>query len=128
MIEWANGPEISRARTQFWKRLVEFADETGWEIERVYFPPYHSQDNPIERGWGVLEQHWNGAILATIETALEWTRTMVWRGVKSLVDEIKTTYERGVKLTRTAMRPISERLQRDSVLPKWSLVISPNSG
>ncbi len=53
---------------------------------------------------------------------------MIWRGVKSLVYEIKTTYERGVKLTRTAMRPINDRLQRDSVLPKWSLVISPNTG
>ena len=128
MIELDHGPEISRARTQFLKRLVEFADETGLEIELVYLPPYHSQYNPIERGWGVLEQHWNGALLDTVETALEWARTMIWRGVKSLVDEIKTTYERGVKLTRTAMRPIFERLQRDSVLPKWSLVISPNSG
>ena len=128
MIELDNGPEISSARTQFLKRLVEFADETGLEIELVYLPPYHSKYNPIERGWGVLEQHWNGALLDTIETALEWARTMIWRGVKSLVDEIKTTYERGVKLTRTAMRPINDRLQRDSVLPKWSLVISPNTG
>ena len=128
MIELDHGPEISRARTQFLKRLVEFADETGLEIELVYLPPYHSQYHPIERGWGVLEQHWNGALLDTIETALEWARTMIWRGVKSLVDEIKTTYERGVTLTRTAMRPIFERLQRDAVLPKWSLVISPNSG
>ena len=128
MIELDNGPEISSARTQFLKRMVEFADETGLEIELVYLPPYHSKYNPIERGWGVLEQHWNGAILDTIETALEWARTMIWRGVKSLVYEIKTTYERGVKLTRTAMRPINDRLQRDSVLPKWSLVISPNTG
>jgi transposase len=136
MIELDNGPEISSARTQFLKRMVQFADETGLEIELVYLPPYqlvylppyHSKYNPIERGWGVLEQHWNGAILDTTETALEWARTMIWRGVKSLVYEIKTTYERGVKLTSTAMRPIFKRLQRDSALPKWSLVISPKSG
>ena len=128
MIELDHGPEISRARTQFLKRLVEFADETGLEIELAYLPPYHSQYHPIERGWGVLEQHGNGALLDTIETALEWARTMIWRGVKSLVYEIKTTYERGVTLTRTALRPIFERLQRHAVPPKWSLVISPNSG
>ena len=52
---------------------------------------------------------------------------MIWRGVKTLVYEIKTAYERGVTLTRTAMRPNFERLQRDAVLPKWSLVISSNS-
>lgn len=128
MIELDNGPEISSSRTQFLKRLVEFADEIGLEIELVYFPPYHSKYNPIERGWGVLEQHWNGTLLATIQTALEWTRTMTWRGLKPLVSEIQTIYERGVKLSRTAMRPISERLQRDCVLPKWSLVIPNNSG
>lgn len=128
MIELDNGPEISSARTQFLKRLVEFADETGLEIELVSLPPYHSKYNPIERGWGVLEQHWNGALLDTIETALEWARTMIWRGVKSLVYEIKTTCERGVTLTRAAMRPIFQRLQRDEVLPKWSLVISPKPG
>ncbi len=43
---------------------------------------------------------------------------MIWRGAKSLVYEIKTTYERGVTLARTAMRPNFERLQRDAVLPK----------
>jgi len=48
--------------------------------------------------------------------------------VKTLVYEIKTAYERGVTLTRTAMRPNFERLQRDAVVPKWSLVISHNSG
>ena len=53
---------------------------------------------------------------------------MTWRGLKPLVSEIQTIYERGVKLIRTAMRAISERLQRDCVLPKWSLVISNNSG
>ena len=64
MIELDNGPEISSARTQllkllvqflkrlvqFLKRLVEFADETGLEIELVYLPPYHSKYNPIEPG------------------------------------------------------------------------------
>ncbi len=48
--------------------------------------------------------------------------------MKSLVDEIKTTCERGVKLTRAALRPINDRLRRDSVPPKWSLVISPSTG
>ena len=43
----------------------------------MYFPPYHSKYNPIERCWGILEHHWNGALLDTIESALLWAGTFV---------------------------------------------------
>jgi transposase len=128
MIELDNGPEISSARTQFLKRLVEMVDQTGLEIELVYFPPYHSKYNPIERCWGILENHWNGALLDSIETALHWAGTMTWRGLTPLIQEITATYDRGVKITRTAFRAIAERLQRDPTLRKWSLVILTPSG
>src|SRR5438874_1201946 len=36
----------------------------------------------IERGWGILEHHWNGALLDTIESALLWAGTMTWHGLK----------------------------------------------
>jgi len=26
----------------------------------VYYPPYHSKYNPIERCWSALEKKWNG--------------------------------------------------------------------
>lgn len=51
-IELDNGPEISSSRTQFMKRLVDFADRTGLELELVYLPPYHSKYNVIERQLG----------------------------------------------------------------------------
>ena len=41
-------------------RMVVFADRTGLEIVLVYYPPYHSKYNSIERCWGILERHWNG--------------------------------------------------------------------
>jgi hypothetical protein len=56
-----NGPESSGVRTRFLKRMVEFADATGNIIQLLYYPPYHSKYNPIERCWGIWEQHWNGA-------------------------------------------------------------------
>ena len=58
-----NGPESSGRRTQFLARLADFADASGLRIRLVYYPPYHSKYNPIERCWGVLEKHWNGALL-----------------------------------------------------------------
>ena len=60
-IDLDNGPSISSRRTQFIKRMVQFADRNALTIELVYYPPYHSKYNSIERCWGILEEHWNGA-------------------------------------------------------------------
>ncbi|MEX0716076.1 MAG: transposase, partial [Planctomycetaceae bacterium] len=68
-VELDNGPEINSSRTQFMKRMVDLSDESGLEIELVYFPPYHSKYDPIERCWGVLERHWNGTLLSSIDIA-----------------------------------------------------------
>ena len=52
-IKVDNGPENSGRRRQFLKRMVEFADQTKKSIQLLYFPPYHSKYNPIERCWGI---------------------------------------------------------------------------
>ena len=62
-----NGPKNSGRRTQFLKRMVEFADWSGLEIRLVYYPPYHSKYNPIERCWSALEKKWNGVLLNGLE-------------------------------------------------------------
>jgi transposase len=124
-IELDNGPEIGSSRTQFMKRLVEFVDRHQVAVELAYLPPYHSKYNPIERCWGVLEQHWNGALLSSIAAVLLWAATMTWRKIHPLIRETPTTYERGVRLTKTAFRPIAKRLIRSQTLPKWSLTIQP---
>ncbi|MGE5756037.1 MAG: ISAzo13-like element transposase-related protein, partial [Planctomycetaceae bacterium] len=46
VISLDNGPKNSGRRTQFLKRMVAFADWSGLEIRLVYYPPYHSKDNP----------------------------------------------------------------------------------
>ena len=56
-------------------------DQIGKPIQLVYFPPYHSKYNPIERCWGILEQHWNGTQLITVETMLAWAQSMTWKGL-----------------------------------------------
>ncbi len=124
-IELDNGPEIASCRTQFMKRLVSFADQHRIEVELVYLPPYHSKYNPIERCWGILEQHWNGTLLSSVAAALSWAGTMTWRTVRPIVRETTAVYERGVRLAREAFQPIAERLIRSLTLPKWSVVIKP---
>lgn len=128
LIDLDNGPEIASARTQFMKRLVEFSDRTQLTLELAYYPPYHSKYNRIERCWGVLENHWNGTLLNSIDVALAWAKTMTWCGVAPLVHLFDRVYETGVKLTKAAFRPIARRLERSETLPKWSLVIQPNTG
>ena len=128
LIDLDNGPEIASSRTQFMKRLVDFSDRHQLTLELAYYPPYHSKYNPIERCWGILENHWNGTLLTSIDTALDWARTMTWRGVRPLVQLLEGTYESGVRLSKSAFQPIATRLKRSEILPKWSLVIQPNNG
>jgi len=124
-IELDNGPQIASSRTQFMKRMVAFADRHQVTVELVYLPPYHSKYNPIERCWGILERHWNGALLSTVADVLRWAGTMTWRGLRPIIRETTAVYERGVRLTKAAFRPIAERLSRSEALPKWSVTIRP---
>ena len=124
-IELDNGPEIASSRTQFLKRLVEFADRHRVAIELVDLPPYHSKYNPVERCWGILERHWNGTLLHSVAEALRWAGTMTWRKIPPLIREITATYERGVRIAKADFEPIAQRLKRSAILPKWSLTIQP---
>jgi len=125
VINLDNGPENSSFRTQFMKRMVEFADRNNLEVVLVYYPPYHSKYNPIERCWGILEGHWNGTLLSTRETVLEWARTMTWKGIRPVVELLDRVYETGIRIAKKAFRKIEERLKRDVSLPKYFLTIQP---
>ncbi len=122
-IKVDNGPESSGVRTQFLKRMVEFASSTGKKIQLLYFPPYHSKYNPIERCWGILEQHWNGAILSDVETMLAWAKTMTWKGLKPIVNLSQKIYKKGISLTKKEMKEIEIHLERNPNLPKWDILI-----
>jgi hypothetical protein len=79
LINQDNGRENHSRRTQFMKRITEFVDEFQVVVQLAYYLPYHSKYNPIERVWGVLENHWNGNLLDTVETALNFAQTMTWK-------------------------------------------------
>jgi len=98
VIDLDGGAATRSNRTQFIKRMVEFAQKTQWQIRLIYYPPYHSKYNPIERFWSVLENYWNGAILDSIDAALNWASNMTWKGIKPLVHLVEGTYEKGVKV------------------------------
>lgn len=119
LINQDNGPENSSRRTQYVKRLLGFAEGYGVKVELACYPPYHSKYNPIERCWGALEQHWNGAVLDSIPTALRFAKTMTWKGKHPLVELISKSYSKGVKLTREEMARLEDQIQRLPGLDKW---------
>ncbi|UVS63395.1 MULTISPECIES: ISAzo13-like element transposase-related protein [Nitrosomonas] len=120
-----NGPKSSGVRTQFLKRMVEFTDTTGKIIQLLYYPPYHSKYHPIERCWGILEQHWNGAQLVDTATMLAWAKSMTWKGSHPVVKLSRRLYQKGVSLSRKAMREIEARWERNPLLPRWDILIRP---
>ena len=120
-----NGPESSGVRTQFLKRRVEFADHTGQIIHLLYYPPYHSKYHPIERCWGILEQHWNGTQRVDAKALLEWAKSMTWKGLHPMVKLSRRVYQKGISLSKKAMRAIEARLERNPLLPKWDILIRP---
>lgn len=120
-INLDNGPEINSHRTQFIKRMQAFSNTTGLRIHLIYYPPYHSKYNPIERCWAALEHHWNGTLLDTVDKALKWAGTMTWKGIKATVSLLQGTYEKGVKLTKAEMTKFEQQLKRSETLPKWDV-------
>ena len=126
-IKLDNGPESSGMRTQFLKRMTEFATTIGKSIQLLYYPPYHSKYNPVERCWGILEQHWNGAKLINVDTMLAWAQSMTWKGLPPLVKLTKQVYEKGITLSKTIMHSIEQQLTRNPLLPKWDILIQPTN-
>src|SRR5438874_11918061 len=110
VINLDNGPENHSRRTQFMRRMVEFVQQFGITVRLVYYPPYHSKYNPIERCWGILENHWNGAILDTVAAVLNYTASMTWNGIHPVVDVVTTIYQTGVRLSQAAMAAIEAQL------------------
>jgi len=122
-----NGPNNSGRRTQFLKRMVEFVDWSGLEVRLVYYPPYHSKYNPIERCWSALEKKWNGVLLNCWEVVLRWAQRMRWKRRHPTVKRLEGEYADGVRVPAKEMKAIAARLERSTTLPKYDITIKPKT-
>lgn len=123
VINQDNGPENHSRRTQFIKRIVDFSTSSQLTLQLAYYPPYHSKYNPIERCFGWLEQHWNGSLLDTVETVLNFAQTLTFKGKNPVVTLVEKVYSTGVKLTTSAMEEIETQINRLPNLKKWFVEI-----
>jgi len=124
-INLDGGAATRSDRTQFIKRLVSFARDYQLTLELIYYPPYHSKYNPIERCWAALEQYWNGAILESVEAVLQWASNMMWKGMEPVVYHVTRVYEKGIKVGAETLATFLLDWHRDEDLPKWAVTINP---
>ena len=124
VIDLDGGAATRSDRTQFIKRMVELSKAINLKIRLVYYPPYHSKYNPIERCWAALENYWNGAILDSVEAAVQWASNMTWQGIAPIVRRVQATYEKGIKVLPETLEQFLPLWQRSETLPKWDVTIS----
>lgn len=120
-----NGPKNSGRRTQFLKRMVQFADETGLTIRLTYFPPYHSKYNRVERCWSALQKKWNGTLLNCLKVILQGALRMTWKRMHPIVKRLHGHYPDGVRVGRKEMKLYEARMLRSATLPKYDITIKP---
>ena len=125
VINLDNGPECSGRRSQFLLRLTQFVDETGLSVHLIYYPPYHSKYNRIERYWAGLEKSWNGYLLETVNAVLNRAKNFVWKGFHANVSLLENVYEKGVKVCGKGKARLEQRLQRSEQLPLYDIAICP---
>lgn len=124
-IDLDGGAAVRSNRTQFIKRMVEFVETTQLSVHLIYYPPYHSKYNPIERCWAALENYWNGTILTSVEAALQWASNMTWNGFEPIIHLVEGTYEKGITVPADELEPYQQQWQRSETLPKWDIKIVP---
>lgn len=123
-----NGPNNNGRRTQFLKRMVQFADWSGLTIHLVFYPPYHSKYNPVERCWSSLERKWSGVLLNCVSFVLDCARRMTWNGEHPEVHQLpEAKYPPGVRLSKQEMHPWETRLERKPGLESYDILIQPRT-
>lgn len=125
MIDLNGGSATRSNRTQFIKRMVKLAQKIGITIRLIYYPPYYSKYNPIERCWAVPENYWNGAILDSVEAALQWTGDMAWKGIAPVVSLMTGIYEKSIRVLPEVLNRYHPFWQRSETLPQWDITIVP---
>lgn len=121
-----NGPAVNSSRTQFINRMMEFACVTNLTIHLLYYPPYHSKYNPIERVWAAVENYWNGTLLTCVEKVVKTLENVAWKTIKLTAMLLDKVYQKGISLSDEQMQIREQFIQRNPELPKWDVLIKPS--
>jgi hypothetical protein len=125
ILDLDNGPENNGLRSQWLFRLVLLAQRFQWQIVLVFYPPYHSKYNPIERLWGILEGYWRGELLDSEAAVLGYAANMTYNEVHPQVHRVTKQYAKGVKRNKAEKKGLERWLMRKPGLEKWAIEIAP---
>jgi len=126
MIDLDNGKALAGNTKRFIKRMVNFAKIINKPIHLVYYPPYHSKYNPMERVWAALENYWRGLILDTIPNTLKIAAQMTWKGIHPSVRFMNNVYQKGLPApTQEELNELERFIIRNPKLKKWDIQIFP---
>src|SRR5262249_8813016 len=120
-----NGPENPRRRTPCRQRRVDFVQPSHVPVRLGDYPPSHRKYKPIERWWGLRENHGNGTVRDSIDPVLQFPKTMPGQGKHAIVALVTAAQETGVTLTKDAMQRVEAQRKRLPVLGKWFVDIVP---
>lgn len=107
--------------------MTEFADLTGLCVRLVYYPPYHSKYNAIERYWAGLEKSWNGYLLSTVDAVIKRAGNFYWKGMRTMACLVDAIYAKGIKLGDAEKKDLEHRLERSEELSWWDITIQPKA-
>ncbi|MCP4445838.1 MAG: ISAzo13 family transposase, partial [Myxococcales bacterium] len=66
----------------------------------------------FQGSWGVLENHWNGALLDTLEAIVGYAKSMTRKKQDPVVRLATKNHQLGVSLSKQAMKDVEHRLDR----------------
>jgi len=98
-MEFGNEGKFPNSLSIFQLKIFLVLSSISNKLNQLYLRPNHSKYNPIERVWGILEKHWNGEILDSVEKALGFAGSMTWNFLAPVINWVESVYETGVKLT-----------------------------
>ena len=128
MIDLDNGKPVAGNTRRFIRRMVGFASRIKMRIQLVYYPPYHSEYNPVERVWAALEQYWSGMVLDSIQQTIKIAAQMTWKGINPVVRFMNKAYSKPDSISLKDFKGLDPFLIRNPDLPKWDIQILNNSG
>lgn len=126
MIDLDNGKSVASNTRQFMSRIVAFSEKIKLPIQFVYYPPYHSKYNPIERVWAALENYWKPLVLDTVDATLKIAAQMSWKGLHPIIHFIDKVYAKGITLSDDDFDKLSPFINRNQNLLKWDMRIHNN--
>lgn len=124
MIDLDNGSSVAGNTKRFLQRMVAFAKAIGIPIQLVYYPPYHSKYNMIERFWAALENYWSSLVLDTVQNTIGIAKNIVWKAMNPIVDFFDKEYQNGVTVNSEDFKELQKFIVRNSNLPKWDVLIN----